>query len=490
MSASCVTILDPILVALHVEWSTILAVMHAYLHSALDKDTRDYTPNVTESTQRRLLEFNKLNARIPDRDISRSDMIFVLGCYAICCKLSSVRRMSILTDAADICAQLCVIGSRHTASSRARSIDVDSTMHLLHQTASWLVQFGSTDKSSLTRALDSAGKMCVAPSVAKELRDLMILPSASIPIVDSVRDQADATSLQVFALQNNDVEMEDDVAKEEDKESQSQRGDFWMVETQLILHSIVSFASRIFHQISLEQYIFSLCVVAVDDPYTYPPAALTNLRSTVLSRCATTAGDSFVPLFREAVHRWCLPMGTLSIRYRRAITQFQQSSSATMMEQQLGMDTSQALYNVVNVPLVSIASNEQHELHDLLMFFTLGTLIENRCGVDFASCVVHSFDLAARHPLITKTIESHEARRPLIVSIMQKTWVHDQGLWYKCESLVDAILKWIVMIKYAYKITDASKASRYSNKLKNRNLTAISDLIIGGNLHTMVPSWK
>lgn len=492
MSASCVTQLDPTLVTLHREWSAILATMHTYLHGASETDTRDYTATIKASTQRRMLDFNSLSIKLRDQNVSRADMIFVLQCYAINCRFPTARTSAILTDVNEISAQLCITGSRHTAYSRQRSIDVDDTSPLLHQTASWLVQFGSTDSSILTRALDAIGKLTTSPSTTTHMKALMALPHTGVPIKDSVRmDESDSNSLRVFALQDNDVEMEPDIAEEEDIETSEQKGDYWLVETPIILKAILSFASRIFHQVSLEQHTFALFSIASDDPYVYPPVALTNLRSLVMARCATTAGDSFVPKFREAVHRWCLPMGTLSLRYRSNITQFQQSSAANMMEQELGMDTSQALYNIINVPLTSIASNDNHELYDILTFFTLSTLIENRCGADFASCVLMSYDLTARHSILQKTVESHEARRPLIVSIMQKTWIHDQGMWYRCNSLIDASLKWLIMMKYAYKLTDVStKAPRYNNKLKEKSLNRVSDSIIGDNLHTLLPSWN
>lgn len=495
MSSSFSTVLDAKLVALHSEWQSLLMTMHNFLLRATDGDVMNYDDATKSTSTCRMIDFNNQNTSLKHVDISRADMMFVIECYNLNCSIANVRRMALITDAAEICARLCIIGCRHTRKARMQPIDVASTDALLHMSASWIVQFGSIDSDvdATMELIAPLGRMALAPSTKDELHQLMAMPHNTTPqqaIADSIRrNEIDQSPLRVFALETGDPDMEDDTTEKEKFDDDEQKGNYWAIEQPVVMSRIISLASRVFHQIKLEQYVSSLYPIAMDDPYAYPPAALVNLKALVMSRCMTTAGDAFVPCFREVVHRWCLPMGTLSVQYRSTVTQFQQSSAANWMEQELGMDTSQALYNIINVPLESIASKDAHELNDMLSFFTLGTLIENRCTIDLASCTIMACDLVVKHAQLAKTIDSHEARRPIIVCLLQQVWIHDQGMLYACKSMTDALLKWLVMMKYAWKTNDAQKIPRYNNRLKGRNLTPISDDVIGVGLCTLVPTW-
>lgn len=496
MSASYSTKLDPALTTLHADWQTQLMTMHNFLIRATTDDVLNCDAAVKATSTCRMIDFNNQNVSLKNTHLSRADMMFVLECYNMNCSIASLRKMALITDAAEICARLCIIGSRHTRKSRMQPLDDAGTTHLLHLTASWIVQFGCLDDDvdEIMTMIAPLGGLTLAPSTKRELHELMVLPftvkQQQKQVIDTIRrEEVDQSPLRVFALKPSDDDMMDEIADEEIADEDAFKGSYWIVETPAVITRIISFASRVFHQVTLEQYVMSLYPIAAVDPFVYPPAALNNLQTLVMSRCTTAAGDTFVAKFREAVHRWSLPMGTMSVRYRSVVTQFQQSSPANLMEQELGMDTSQALYSIVNVPLTSIAGDANHDLHDILSFFTLGTLIENRSNVDFPSCVIMSCDLDTRHSVLAKLTESHEARRPIIVDMMQKMWLHDQGRLYACKSMTDAILKWLIMIKYAWKTNDGTKVPRYCNRLKAKSIASISDEVLGAGLHTLLPAW-
>lgn len=495
--------IDPALLALHNEWHSLLSSMHNFLLRAGDTDTRDFTQDLTQTSVRRMSDFNVHSVRLKERDISRVDMMFVLQCYNICCMSPPVRMIAILTDAKEISAQLCLIGSRHTKHARAQSIDSDSVAELMHMCASWIVQYGSSDPEAVTDMLMSIGdKVTMRKSTAEKLDEYMNMPHLihlqtkehKQQIADSIkRREEEESPLAVFDLANKrDEEMNEEVTEEEDMDSNSQRGRYWLTCVPVIVVALLPMASRIFHQISLEQRVMSLYPIADVDPFVYPPAALVNLRSIVISRCTTSAGDQFVPKFREAVFKWSLPMGALSMRYRNLITQFQESDAANLSEDELGMDVAQAIYNMMNVPLNDIASDKSHELYDMLSFYTLVTIIENRCGIIFDPLIIMSCDLILKYDTLNELVECYEHRRPRIVCVMQRTWIHDQRRWYRCDGLVDAVLKLLVMMKFAWQLLpteDASKASRYKNQYKSRSIKSISDELLGAGLFTQLPHW-
>lgn len=502
MSASPTTQLDPALLLLHSEWHSLLMSMHGFLLSAKVDDVRDFAVDMKSTHDRRMIDFNNQSVRLNDKDISRADMMFVLQCYSICCRVPHVRKMAILTDVREISAKLCVLGCRHTTNTRNQPIDEQSITSLLYTTASWIVQFGSIPSSTLTETLTLVGhaKVALSPQTGEQLHNVMSMPhlnhlrssTEKDQITDTIRRAEDEQSpLSVFALPPQDEEMNVEVSQEEDMEQSSQMGSYWLNDTQIAVVGLIPLASRVFHQISLEQHVMNLYPISQSiDPYVYPPVALANLHALVATRCATTAGDTFVPTFREAVHKYCLPMGSLSMRYRTVVTHFQQTACASLMERELGMDTTQALYNLLNVPLTDIASNAKHELHELLVFFTLGQLIENRCGVDFSSLVVMSCDLLTKHAILGVNVEAHEARRPRIVCIMQRVWLHEQGQWYKCDGLVDAALKLLMVMKTGWKHDDATKKVRYNNTYKGKCMASVCDAIIGTGLHVQLMPWR
>lgn len=281
-----------------------------------------------------------------------------------------------------------------------------------------------------------------------------------------------------------------------------------MTELPIILSNFIPMASRIYHQLHLEQYVMNAFAIAPahHDVFAYPPVALVNLKTIVIERCNTNAGDSFLPLFAEFIYRWFLPMGASSMKYRSVHTETRKTTAVQLMEYELGMDVSQALYVLVNnTPLADIINHPEHELHQLLILYTFHHLMEQMCGVHFFDeFMIMSSELSMKHEQLRATHEYHARRRPRVVFIQQQVYVHDQLRWYKCVDMVDALLKFITMMRKVCQIgddigdvkednitTNTSTPIYHCKAAKNsKSIDALCERILGSRLYVDLLPWR
>jgi hypothetical protein len=191
------------------------------------------------------------------------------------------------------------------------------------------------------------------------------------------------------------------------------------------------------------------------------------------------------------VHKCYLPAGALSMRYRSLMTRSDQTSYTQLMERELGMDTAQAIFNLLSTKPALILADPAHELRELLVFFTVHYLMEHMCAVDFLGAfVLQACDLLAGHAALARTHELHARRRPRLVFLQQRVWLHDQGRLHACGGAVDAALRFMMMMRKAWKTGDAERAPIYNSAYGAKSIAPLSDAVLGAPVLVDLLNWS
>lgn len=502
------------------QWTELMKDMHRNLfqqqqtHSVI---ARDYStkPAFQAAKTRRLRENVQLNRRLDAWDWSRGDQLYAMECYQRVCAEPAIVELALLTDVLQLSARVCLLGCRHTPMSRARSLKPADTRALELMVASWAVQFGSHTPDELTAELKLFPPPRVSRAIQQQLADVMDMEHLNSLLSEKdKKERAERRELQINedaarakALATGDEQLEALYQEEEDIEESSSKGDYWLTDLPICIVGLLPTAARIFHELDAQRLIVSRFPHVPDhiqSASNYLPSARDRLIALVKNRCATSAGDSFVPNFRDFVYLWYMPLGTLQQRHRSEQTSMVESSPAETLGEELGNEVAQAIFTLASVPALAIIEDPAHELYELLVFYTLDYLMRHECGVSVISdFTIQPSELSTRLADLDVTMRYRKPRRPYILFPMHRVVIQDQGRLYTSSGLIDAGLRWLMIMRYAECINDGDinamdidnaqrKQPLYNDAHGNGRLSIkrFSDLILADPKPVSADAWS
>lgn len=519
----------------HTRWPQMTRELHGSLYRMLTTHTEEgvvipVAANDMESYVHAMRReyFEKLSLKGTEQRLSRTDVLFSLQCYELFCTQPEIRRLSSATDVASLAAQLCLLACRHLPGAANRSIDPTVVDRLRRDVACWVVRFGSIPSdqliSALTQSTDSESRMQLSDSVCRRLVDAMFVPHLDSTLTRQelanrserkVLEAADKAAKEHGRL-GADPSLIEEYQIEEDLEASSQRGHLWLIdapdrvtlsELPVILNGFVPLASRIFHQIDTQIYILSIYPRApldVYDVFNYTPAARERLIERAVARCQLQSSDTFARDFRMFALGWYLPMGATLECERSIETRGERRPTEEVFSNEIGFDPTQAIGNMLRRPLGEIAKNPQHEMYEILIFYAFASLFCTDSSVDFLRhyCVlpVDMGRASTLKRLRAKTCEvGFMPRRPVLIQLLGDMYIHDQGVLFKCQGVIDALLRFLMIMRKAWCMNprgvqriDRNKA--YYNNIAGvvgakQSIAGFSNDILGEPLAVDLPTW-
>ena len=457
-----------------VKFGKLFNDMHVELYRVTTDPTlanrsRDFRSDLEDARAAWLWEFEQLNERLPERDWSRTDTLFIYLCYEqILSDPLRLLRKAALGDVLELSARVCILGCRHTPKSRSQDLSEDAIRDVFVSVASWAVQFGSYSYQELMVDLETvfphppSGAICEALHELMDVGHLVHLFS-KVELaqrrerqdlerqerIRKIRKESNLPSLD--ETDPDDLEeVEELYQEEEDIEESSARGDYWLVDLQICLVGLIPTASRVFRDLTIQQHVLRDFKFATEEEHQrmeYLPSARKNLMQQVAKKCQEVAGGTFRNRFREFVYYWMLPLGSIEQIVRaEGDTANRNKQSSQVVIQELGVEVTEALSKLLDDKLSIIIANPQHELHQLLILFASAQLIQSETSVSFLQeCVVQPHELAHRFKEVRATEVKLRPRQPFLLFPLQQTVIQSQGRLYQCKAgdSLDAVLRYL-----------------------------------------------
>ena len=218
--------------------------------------------------------------------------------------------------------------------------------------------------------------------------------------------------------------------------------------------SFPALCSRVFSQVYREQQL--LASYPVQQLAAIPRFCVDRLHQWVNQQVGIDAEDDFRARYIEMIHELQIPMGGRLQSQRRLVTRDEQSGAVTILERELGYDTSLRLTEMARLKPRDIAADPTHDNFPSLMLTMFNLRLSQTKKTNFISdymvlpTAFSMLDKLAK----TKQFERKEAfghlRAPL-VTLLQRSWmVHFRETWWKCDSATDAVLGWLRFIVEQY----------------------------------------
>jgi hypothetical protein len=386
--------------------------------------------------------------------ISVTDTLFVCRCLLMCCKDPDIRPMSSLYDIHELYVRLQVLGSNHTRAQFERPIE-HREVEMLEKRIASLVVFVLCDGTDAVLAQLPGSLPLIDPKLKEQLEALKTVPY--IKVVDP--SEVQLSEKRILELKEEKAEK---LRKENNSSLASEpliaeelsvnEGLFWHADKKSVVSNFVPFASLILRNYYVDHEIWKQFPErSINDQHFYTKADVAHMKQWFRDKCEFDYADDFVKRFRDMVFDHWLPIGACQIRLRDSATKYDVSNPLNLLEEQLGVDSTTSLASYARERAMHISKDEKHQVYEFLLLSQFSYMMQHMFKTEFTrDYYITPTRIFRWRGRLKELLTYMKPRRPIVLRL-KRTWlIHDAGEWITCESLLDALLKWMMLIQNKY----------------------------------------
>lgn len=177
------------------------------------------------------------------------------------------------------------------------------------------------------------------------------------------------------------------------------------------------------------------------------------IRSWFTRCCRVETSDEFLFLLVTTAYEQWLPFGARTLNSRSSMNQDEITNTFELLQSQLGIDVTLHYSKYATANLNEIAGDPTHPTYELYVLLMFDYQMQHRYPsskykIHFIKHhVVFWYD---QSELIHKQRHFGVTRRPMLVQLQKKWWIHHQQQWWPTPSLVYALLCWVYLMRRDY----------------------------------------
>jgi hypothetical protein len=377
-----------------------------------------------------------------EKGVSVSDSFFVARCYLQCLKEIPTREIAVLDDIHDVFSRLQLLGCQHTRRCFERKDSHRDVLLLEKRVACIIVYELTTDPKVVITERMVDGLLPL-----DELLDAAIKPLRQVPDTHANVQQA----LTVAEQEKKQHELDHEKELEEEGvivlppvpygEYDVNEGSYWHSDKTTVVRSFVSTAARILCNYWLEKRIFDSYRICANPPH-YSQRAKDNFVAWFQKKCKNNYNDDSSKQYRDMVAEYWCPVGTHKEAKRYLSTKHDLHAPLTLLEQQLGVDSSNSLLNMARTKTSEVCKDPAHEVYEFLLLSVFCHQMQHRVKTLFVEdYMIRPGRLSEWYKRLECLKTWGQARRPLLLRILRSWMIHDGKEWILCTDLTDALMK-------------------------------------------------
>ena len=201
-----------------------------------------------------------------------------------------------------------------------------------------------------------------------------------------------------------------------------------------------------------------------NEAYTRHTKALTETLSTMA--VYTSQSDTFRKGFSSLVYETMLPLGSRMEQFRSHSSMYRRVEASVLFQDELGLGNQTYMHWLVtsHKPHEIISKHQHsHPLYPHACLSLMVYLLFQKHRVHFYDhYFINSTQLYSRFEThLMNSRVNHRERRPVIVSLKRRWWVHHRGQLIETHGLFDALVMWCVLLR-----RDFNCVTEYADDLK------------------------
>lgn len=402
------------------EWLSELRTCISFLQDK-EFDRVDKSKEIEKLTQYWLTNYFELN--IEENNLSRTDLLFYIRCFLVVCDRGNLEPMP-MNMLLDLYNRLAIFSCNHNCNARMNYPSKEQIRELEDDCFGFIVQHYFS--------LQEFRK-----SVDRFIQD---------------RDEKESKEHKVFEMAEMSNEMQTlkkSLFVEDEKTPNSNKGYLWTQDHLRMLLTLIPLADRVFSQVYREQRL--LDSYRMGKIPQVPESVILKLQNWLIKEVAIDAEDDLRPRYVELLHELQIPMGGRLTSQRKLVTRDDHNNSLTIIEKELGYDTSLRLTNGASSSKhVEVAKNPDHDNYTALLITLWDLRLTQLKKTEFLKNHVvlpTALSIKLKPAKRFETLKfGLSARAPLVTLIQRKWKIHYLTTFYTFETAAEALLVWARII--------------------------------------------
>ncbi len=367
---------------------------------------------------------------------SISELLFVLLCHMRVCNNPTIITPDISSSLGDLTANMRILLCRHTPERQAyqnRPSEIE-LMSLLDRVSGYIVN-------------NQPGKIGSHPSDEDLKQAVSKLHMKSEKKVERSPEEQKRFEEQQQAI--------------EESGSLNHLGRLWSEDT-VNLCRFTALANRFFYQYLFDIKLLSEYPVLPEGSFQYPICAPSNFHKWLKNRSAYNMNDdNFIKRYRQFTYEMMTPMGAFDIPKQHLKTRDDVVPPINAIEDELGADTTERLMEIAKTPIDVVMNTPDHIAFNALVLATVNKTLFLEYRVKFyPDYYIPASEIRTDDSLLyIRTVKEDfmKPRPPLILYLADRFYIHSGQMtptpgnpgvgWIPCRDVVDAILRWCVLVR-------------------------------------------
>lgn len=414
----------------------------------------DKTQEIEEITKCWLDNFYEYNLEQEADNFTLTDLLFMIRCFLLACTRGFVARevmefehLSVLFN------KVVILSCMHNSQASVSFPDAKSLESLENQMISFIIQhYFSTVKITEIASRLRAEFVIIEKKQKQQQQQKKQQQQPQRTEFKYVDLDEMNTPLTQFELLSPELEtIKRQLFIRNETQPNANLGWLWNQSGIEMYSNFIPLCTRVFSHIIREQQL--LQAYPMKELPSLPPNSLELLHKWLIAECAVDAEDDLRLRFAEISHELQIPMGGRLFYQRRKVTRNNVPTSVTVLEDQLGYDTSSRLSEMAKTKPQDVCQDPKHDLYNSLLLTMMDLRFTQRKRTSLLThFVILPTQLADLHkhkyPYKQFATEKHygQVRAPLL-ALMQKKWrIQFKSVWYTCKNFSEALLSWIRLI--------------------------------------------
>jgi hypothetical protein len=400
-----------------------------------DFDRVDKNKDIQQLTQYWLENYYDFN--LEQDNLSRTDLLFYIRCFLLTCHRGPKAREIIpITELNVLFNRIAMFSCNHNCQFKASYPTVAQIEQLENEVASFMLQHFY----SSTRIRQYVDMFKADFQYLEEVEKNKGIPLREYKVMEMEKLSPEMKLLKKQLFIRNE------------KEPNANIGWLWSQTSIEMFTKFIPLCTRVFSHVYREQQLYEAYPIR---SLLISKQAIQKLHLWLKKEASIDAEDDLRLRFAELAHELQIPMGGRLQTQRKAVTRDDHPTALTILENELGYDTSLRLSDMAKTKPPIVAEDPNHELYTALLFTLMDIRLEQTKKTSLLKdYVVLPTVFANLHTLPKKQfhIESKWGRkRTPLITYLHKTWmIHFDKTWWKCDSASEAILGWIRFIVTEY----------------------------------------
>ncbi len=393
-----------------------------------------------------MLHFNNLNIQLLGGDLSPSDIVFEAICWSMWCEEPPIAASFTIQWLAETNAEMVVWSCQHTEQSRVAWPTDEEFASLRKRISGVVVQAMLLgDRSVLTNDLltEKIQFKTLSMDLSKAYQERK-LPGVllSRKAVDLAKRKAEAIK-ELMARGEDTSKVDQEVVDIEAGEEYA--GALWRNHAGDLVHNYVQFASRFTYKILFDNTMAARFKAPEGSvPMRFKRPVELGVCEWLRNKCRMEQPSELTEMFRVLAGESFWPLGSDTAKYRLRETKDDAVTSQTLLQNEIGIDLTQMLFDDGLVKPSVVASDTKSPYWDWMLLTMVHFALVQSVRVKWLDeyVILHPHTHASHRRMLKSQRFGQLNQCPVLVRLQRKWWVFQKQKLLPTTGTVNAFVTW------------------------------------------------